>query len=104
MPTASTAQILGNNESTEPFTSNMYNRRVLAGEFPVVNKYVHCHLEQILATRTRVCRRTSELAGLYCRRMCGRVCYPVTTPSHTHSLTYSLTHSLTPSPPHPLIN
>ena len=28
-------QILGNNESTEPFTSNMYNRRVLAGEFPV---------------------------------------------------------------------
>jgi len=40
MPTASTAQILGNNESTEPFTANMYNRRVLAGEFPVVNKYL----------------------------------------------------------------
>ena len=40
MPTASTAQILGNNESTEPFTSNMYNRRVLAGEFPVVNKFL----------------------------------------------------------------
>ena len=38
MPTASTAQILGNNESTEPFTSNMYNRRVLAGEFTIVNK------------------------------------------------------------------
>jgi ribonucleoside-diphosphate reductase subunit M1 len=38
MPTASTAQILGNNESTEPFTSNMYNRRVLAGEFTVINK------------------------------------------------------------------
>jgi ribonucleotide reductase alpha subunit len=37
MPTATTAQILGNNESTEPFTSNMYNRRVLAGEFPVSN-------------------------------------------------------------------
>ena len=36
MPTASTAQILGNNESIEPFTSNMYNRRVLAGEFPVL--------------------------------------------------------------------
>ncbi|CAM9108134.1 unnamed protein product, partial [Phaeothamnion confervicola] len=33
MPTASTAQILGNNESIEPFTSNMYNRRVLAGAF-----------------------------------------------------------------------
>ncbi|CAM9553650.1 unnamed protein product [Discosporangium mesarthrocarpum] len=40
MPTASTAQILGNNESVEPFTSNMYNRRVLAGEFTVVNKYL----------------------------------------------------------------
>ncbi len=31
-------QIMGNNESTEPFTTNMYNRRVLAGEFTVVNK------------------------------------------------------------------
>lgn len=40
MPTASTAQILGNNESTEPFTSNIYNRRVLAGEFTVVNKHL----------------------------------------------------------------
>ncbi|KAJ8601814.1 hypothetical protein CTAYLR_007491 [Chrysophaeum taylorii] len=40
MPTASTAQILGNNESFEPFTSNMYVRRVLAGEFPIVNKYL----------------------------------------------------------------
>ncbi|KAG5191589.1 ribonucleotide reductase [Tribonema minus] len=40
MPTASTAQILGNNEGTEPFTSNMYNRRTLAGEFTCVNKYL----------------------------------------------------------------
>lgn len=40
MPTASTAQILGNNECFEPFTSNMYMRRVLSGEFPVVNKYL----------------------------------------------------------------
>ncbi|RHY85914.1 hypothetical protein DYB26_009928, partial [Aphanomyces astaci] len=40
MPTASTAQILGNNESIEPFTSNMYSRRVLAGEFTIVNKYL----------------------------------------------------------------
>ena len=40
MPTASTAQILGNNESFEPYTSNMYNRRVLSGEFTVVNKYL----------------------------------------------------------------
>eukprot|EP01012_Entosiphon_sulcatum_P068317 TRINITY_DN9844_c0_g1_i1.p1 TRINITY_DN9844_c0_g1~~TRINITY_DN9844_c0_g1_i1.p1 ORF type:complete len:800 (+),score=142.02 TRINITY_DN9844_c0_g1_i1:1806-4205(+) len=40
MPTASTSQILGNNECFEPFTSNVYVRRVLAGEFPVVNKYL----------------------------------------------------------------
>lgn len=40
MPTASTAQILGNNESTEPFTSNMYVRRVLSGDFPVVNRHL----------------------------------------------------------------
>merc|ERR1712113_423591 len=40
MPTASTAQILGNNESVEPFTSNLYNRRVLAGEFSIVNKHL----------------------------------------------------------------
>jgi len=40
MPTASTAQILGNNESIEPFTSNMYNRRTLSGEFVVVNKFL----------------------------------------------------------------
>lgn len=35
MPTASTAQILGNNESIEPYTSNLYVRRVLSGEFQV---------------------------------------------------------------------
>lgn len=40
MPTASTSQILGNNECFEPFTSNIYTRRVLAGEFIVVNKYL----------------------------------------------------------------
>jgi ribonucleoside-diphosphate reductase alpha chain/ribonucleoside-diphosphate reductase subunit M1 len=40
MPTATTAQILGNNESTEPFTSNIYKRRVLSGEFTVINKYL----------------------------------------------------------------
>ena len=40
MPTGSTAQILGNNESFEPFTSNMYLRRVLSGEFIVVNKHL----------------------------------------------------------------
>jgi len=40
MPTASTSQILGNNECFEPVTSNLYSRRVLAGEFMVVNKYL----------------------------------------------------------------
>ena len=40
MPTASTSQILGNNECFEPFTSNIYTRRVLAGDFMVVNKYL----------------------------------------------------------------
>ena len=40
MPTASTSQILGNNECFEPYTSNIYNRRVLSGEFVVVNKFL----------------------------------------------------------------
>lgn len=40
MPTASTAQILGNNESFEPYTSNIYTRRVLSGEFQVVNHHL----------------------------------------------------------------
>uniref|UniRef100_A0A6P7GHG6 Ribonucleoside-diphosphate reductase n=1 Tax=Diabrotica virgifera virgifera TaxID=50390 RepID=A0A6P7GHG6_DIAVI len=40
MPTASTAQILGNNESIEPYTSNIYTRRVLSGEFQVVNQHL----------------------------------------------------------------
>jgi len=40
MPTASTSQILGNNECFEPYTSNMYLRRVLSGEFPVINKHL----------------------------------------------------------------
>jgi ribonucleoside-diphosphate reductase alpha chain len=40
MPTASTSQILGNNECFEPYTSNIYSRRVLSGEFAVVNKHL----------------------------------------------------------------
>ena len=46
MPTASTAQILGNNESTEPFTSNLYVRRVLSGEFVVINKHLIRDLDE----------------------------------------------------------
>lgn len=40
MPTASTSQILGNNECIEPYTSNYYKRRTLAGEFKIINKYL----------------------------------------------------------------
>ena len=47
MPTASTSQILGYNECFEPFTSNIYSRRTLAGEFVVVNKYLMRELIQL---------------------------------------------------------
>ena len=47
MPTASTSQILGNNECFEPYTSNIYNRRVLSGEFAVVNKHLLQDLIQL---------------------------------------------------------
>ena len=47
MPTASTAQILGNNECFEPYTSNMYTRRVLAGEFILTNTHLVKDLENI---------------------------------------------------------
>jgi ribonucleoside-diphosphate reductase alpha subunit len=47
MPTASTSQILGNNECFEPFTSNIYVRRTLAGEFVMINKYLIRELIEI---------------------------------------------------------
>ncbi len=47
MPTASTSQILGFNECIEPFTSNIYTRRTLAGEFIIVNKYLMKDLEKL---------------------------------------------------------
>lgn len=47
MPTASTAQILGNNECFEPFTSNIYTRRTLAGEYILVNKYLMRELQEL---------------------------------------------------------
>jgi ribonucleoside-diphosphate reductase alpha chain len=47
MPTASTSQILGNNECFEPYTSNIYTRRVLSGEFIVVNKHLLLDLVQL---------------------------------------------------------
>lgn len=48
MPTASTSQILGNNECFEPYTSNIYSRRTLSGEFVVVNKFL---LEDLIRLR-----------------------------------------------------
>tara|TARA_Y100000389_G_scaffold84002_1_gene80631 strand:- start:3854 stop:6532 length:2679 start_codon:yes stop_codon:yes gene_type:complete len=47
MPTASTAQIFSNNECFEPFTSNIYSRRTLAGEFVVINKYLMKELKYL---------------------------------------------------------
>ena len=47
MPTASTSQILGNNECFEPYTTNIYLRRTLAGEFVVVNKHLVKALQKV---------------------------------------------------------
>ena len=47
MPTASTSQILGNNECFEPYTSNMYTRRTLAGEFTVMNSHLFNDLHDL---------------------------------------------------------
>jgi ribonucleoside-diphosphate reductase alpha chain len=47
MPTASTSQIMGNNDAFEPFTSNLYTRRVLSGEFIIVNKYLYHDLKKL---------------------------------------------------------
>ena len=47
MPTASTSQILGNNECIEPYTSNIYTRRTLSGDFVVVNKYMLNDLKEL---------------------------------------------------------
>ena len=68
MPTASTAQILGNNECFEPFTSNLYTRRVLAGEFAVVNKHLVRRLEKEGMwnedTRRRIIASNGSVQGL----------------------------------------
>ena len=68
MPTASTSQILGNNECFEPFTSNLYSRRVLSGEFMVVNKYL---VEDLVArglwtseVRTSIIANNGSIQGM----------------------------------------
>uniref|UniRef100_A0A6C0CJB3 ribonucleoside-diphosphate reductase n=1 Tax=viral metagenome TaxID=1070528 RepID=A0A6C0CJB3_9ZZZZ len=61
MPTASTSQILGNNECFEPFTSNLYVRHVLAGDFIVINKYLISELVDLGIWTTEM--RTTIIAN-----------------------------------------
>tara|TARA_B110000046_G_scaffold20720_3_gene19625 strand:+ start:1345 stop:3738 length:2394 start_codon:yes stop_codon:yes gene_type:complete len=68
MPTASTAQILGNTECFEPITSNVYVRRVLAGEFAIVNKHLVKRLEALGlwtdAVRTSIIAANGSVQGV----------------------------------------
>mmetsp|Transcript_11583 Transcript_11583/g.1723 ORF Transcript_11583/g.1723 Transcript_11583/m.1723 type:complete len:87 (-) Transcript_11583:354-614(-) len=68
MPTASTSQILGNNESFEPYTSNIYTRRVLAGEFVCLNPHlVKDLIEQSLWTndvKNKIIHNNGSVQGI----------------------------------------
>lgn len=68
MPTASTSQILGNNECFEPYTSNIYKRAVLSGEHVVVNKYLQKDLAQLglwdEKTRRTIIRNSGSVQSL----------------------------------------
>ncbi len=63
MPTASTSQILGNNECFEPYTSNIYTRRVLSGEFIIVNKHLMTDLIKLGLWDDRMKNRIMEANG-----------------------------------------
>jgi ribonucleoside-diphosphate reductase alpha subunit len=63
MPTASTSQILGNNECFEPYTSNIYTRRVLSGEFIVVNKHLMTDLIKLGLWDDRMKNRIMQANG-----------------------------------------
>lgn len=63
MPTASTSQILGNNECFEPYTSNMYIRRVLSGEFVVVNKHLMKDLVELDLWNDTIINKLKEHDG-----------------------------------------
>jgi ribonucleotide reductase alpha subunit len=63
MPTASTSQILSNNECFEPFTSNIYTRRTLAGEFVVINKYLLKELKEAGIWNTQLKNKVIEQKG-----------------------------------------
>lgn len=68
MPTASTSQILGYNECFEPYTSNIYNRRVKSGEFQVVNTYLVKVLESLglwnTQTKNEIIRNNGSIAAI----------------------------------------
>lgn len=68
MPTASTSQILGNNECFEPFTSNLYTRRVLAGDFMIVNKHLVDELTRLgmwtPEVRTQIIAENGSVQGI----------------------------------------
>jgi ribonucleoside-diphosphate reductase alpha chain len=63
MPTASTSQILGNNECFEPYTSNIYTRRVLSGEFTVINKFLVKDLIELNSWSERIRHRIIAANG-----------------------------------------
>jgi ribonucleoside-diphosphate reductase alpha subunit len=63
MPTASTAQILGNNEAFEPYTTNIYLRRTIAGEFVVVNKHLVNDLDKLGMWSTEMKNRIIQADG-----------------------------------------
>jgi ribonucleotide reductase alpha subunit len=68
MPTASTAQIMGNNEAFEPYTTNLYLRRTLAGEFVMVNKHLIRDLQKLNMwnpqIKTEIVRAGGSVQGL----------------------------------------
>ena len=68
MPTASTSQILGNNECFEPFTTNIYTRRTLAGEFIILNKYLLTELTELglwsEAMKQQIVARNGSVQGI----------------------------------------
>ena len=70
MPTASTAQILGNNEGFEPYTTNVYNRRVLAGEFTIVNTHMLKDLIELglwtQSVRNQLIAEGGSIQGIAC--------------------------------------
>ncbi len=63
MPTASTSQILGNNECFEPFTTNIYIRRTLAGEFIVINNHLINELLKLGIWNNEIKNRIIEANG-----------------------------------------